>query len=86
MLPLKPKKFQLAKENGNRAAAKMFKVVQTSIRRVCKNKRFSNVVVVANATYLTYSDRGPRNSSWQGTRSTPVVGLGLKHHTNDSTN
>ncbi|GFU75137.1 neuroligin-4, X-linked [Trichonephila clavipes] len=29
------------------------------------------------------SDRGPRNSSWQGARSTPVVGL--EHHTGDST-
>ncbi|GFT29985.1 retrovirus-related Pol polyprotein from transposon 412 [Trichonephila clavipes] len=36
-------------------------------------------VVVSNATYLTKSDRGPRNSSWQGARSTPVVGL--EHHT-----
>ncbi|GFU73006.1 hypothetical protein TNCV_4637401 [Trichonephila clavipes] len=29
------------------------------------------------------SERGPRNSSWQEARSTPVVGLG--HHTGDST-
>ncbi|GFV18867.1 HTH_48 domain-containing protein [Trichonephila clavipes] len=26
-------------------------------------------------------DRGPRNSSWQGARSTPVVGLSFDHHT-----
>ncbi|GFX78691.1 hypothetical protein TNCV_31311 [Trichonephila clavipes] len=42
------------------------------------------VVVVSNATSLTLSDRGPRNSSWQGAKSTPVVGL--EHHTGDSTN
>ncbi|GFT22336.1 hypothetical protein TNCV_3273311 [Trichonephila clavipes] len=30
--------------------------------------------------------RGPWNSSWQGARSTPVVGLGLEHHTGDCTN
>ncbi|GFU90909.1 dimer_Tnp_hAT domain-containing protein [Trichonephila clavipes] len=44
----------------------------------------SSIVVVSNATCLMQSDRGPRNSSWQGARSTPVVGLG--HHTGDSTN
>ncbi|GFT74930.1 hypothetical protein TNCV_2445471 [Trichonephila clavipes] len=32
------------------------------------------------------SNRGPRNSSWQGARSTPVVGLGHEHHTGYSTN
>ncbi|GFU21268.1 hypothetical protein TNCV_1475631 [Trichonephila clavipes] len=26
-------------------------------------------------------EQGPRNSSWQGARSTPVVDLGLEHHT-----
>ncbi|GFW35388.1 hypothetical protein TNCV_2611871 [Trichonephila clavipes] len=36
-------------------------------------------VVVSNATCLTKSDRGPRNSSWQGARSMLVVGL--EHHT-----
>ncbi|GFV80173.1 hypothetical protein TNCV_1477351 [Trichonephila clavipes] len=36
-------------------------------------------VVVANSTCLTQSERGPRNLSWQGTRSTPVIGL--EHHT-----
>ncbi|GFW71393.1 hypothetical protein TNCV_538111 [Trichonephila clavipes] len=28
-----------------------------------------------------HSERGLRNSSWQGARSTPVVGLGLELHT-----
>ncbi|GFS95940.1 hypothetical protein TNCV_4277341 [Trichonephila clavipes] len=37
-------------------------------------------VVVSNATYLTMSDRGSRNSSWQEARSMPVGGLGLEHH------
>ncbi|GFX55871.1 hypothetical protein TNCV_1427331 [Trichonephila clavipes] len=40
-------------------------------------------VVVSNATCLTKSDRGPRNSSWQGAKSTSVVGLEL--HIWDST-
>ncbi|GFV43008.1 polypeptide N-acetylgalactosaminyltransferase 13 [Trichonephila clavipes] len=30
--------------------------------------------------------QGPRNSSWQGARSTPAIGLGLEHHTDDSKN
>ncbi|GFW67112.1 hypothetical protein TNCV_4031301 [Trichonephila clavipes] len=50
------------------------------------NNYINYVVVVANATCLTKSDRGPRNSSWKGARRTPVVGLGLEHHTGDSTN
>ncbi|GFS62224.1 RNase H domain-containing protein [Trichonephila clavipes] len=33
---------------------------------------------------MDLTDRGSRNSSWQGARSTP--GLGLEHHTGDSTN
>ncbi|GFX88931.1 hypothetical protein TNCV_2576381 [Trichonephila clavipes] len=33
-----------------------------------------------------WSNRGPRNSSRQEARSTPVVGLGIEHHTGDSTN
>ncbi|GFV88524.1 acetylcholine receptor subunit alpha-like 2 [Trichonephila clavipes] len=44
--------------------------------------RYYYRVVVSNATCLTKSDRGPRNSSWQGARSTPVVGL--EHHTGDT--
>ncbi|GFV77605.1 hypothetical protein TNCV_616251 [Trichonephila clavipes] len=44
------------------------------------------VVVVANATCLTKSERGLRNSSWQGARSKPVVGLSLEHYTGDNTN
>ncbi|GFV73444.1 hypothetical protein TNCV_3389601 [Trichonephila clavipes] len=28
-----------------------------------------------------WSDRGPRNSSWQGARSKPVVDLGFEHNT-----
>ncbi|GFX26928.1 hypothetical protein TNCV_1841001 [Trichonephila clavipes] len=43
-------------------------------------------VVVANATCLMWSERGPQNSSWQGTRNTSVVGLGMEHHPGDSTN
>ncbi|GFX14431.1 uncharacterized protein TNCV_1616141 [Trichonephila clavipes] len=39
--------------------------------------------VVADTTCLTVSDRGPRNSSWQWARGTPVVDLSLEHHTND---
>ncbi|GFV27097.1 hypothetical protein TNCV_4853341 [Trichonephila clavipes] len=39
------------------------------------------VVVVANATFLTVPDRGPRNSSWQWARGMPVCGLSLVHHT-----
>ncbi|GFV17897.1 hypothetical protein TNCV_4494401, partial [Trichonephila clavipes] len=31
-------------------------------------------------------ERVPRNSSWQGARSTPVVGIGLENRTGDSTN
>ncbi|GFV83567.1 hypothetical protein TNCV_5120571 [Trichonephila clavipes] len=34
---------------------------------------------------LDGSERSPRNSSWQGARSTPVVGQGLELHTGDST-
>ncbi|GFX30481.1 hypothetical protein TNCV_3461321 [Trichonephila clavipes] len=41
-------------------------------------------IVVAHATCLTKSDRGPRDSSWQWARCTPVVGLSLEHHTGDS--
>ncbi|GFS81823.1 hypothetical protein TNCV_1544561 [Trichonephila clavipes] len=37
--------------------------------------------VVANAACLTMPERGPQNSSWHGARSTPVVDLGLEHHT-----
>ncbi|GFX31635.1 putative transposable element [Trichonephila clavipes] len=37
------------------------------------------VFVVSYATCLTQSGRGSRNSSWQGGRCTPVVGL--EHHT-----
>ncbi|GFW01343.1 hypothetical protein TNCV_5029961 [Trichonephila clavipes] len=43
--------------------------------------RRKSVVVVAHATCLTLSDRGPRNSSCQWARCTPVVGLTLEHHT-----
>ncbi|GFW82279.1 hypothetical protein TNCV_3817601 [Trichonephila clavipes] len=43
------------------------------------------VVVAADATCLTQSDQGPRNSSWQGAISKPVVGRRLEHHTGDST-
>ncbi|GFU62002.1 hypothetical protein TNCV_4022841 [Trichonephila clavipes] len=28
----------------------------------------------------------PRNSSWQGARNTPVIELGLEHHTGGSSN
>ncbi|GFV85888.1 uncharacterized protein TNCV_1421911 [Trichonephila clavipes] len=48
-----------------------------SICRACRS------VVVAHATYLRLSDRGPRNSSWQWARCTPVVGISLEHHTGD---
>ncbi|GFT21391.1 hypothetical protein TNCV_3816651 [Trichonephila clavipes] len=41
------------------------------------------VVVAANATCLTQSERDLRVSSWQGARSTPVVGLGLGLHTEE---
>ncbi|GFT17381.1 hypothetical protein TNCV_4806581 [Trichonephila clavipes] len=44
---------------------------------ICTNEDF----VVARATCLTESDRGPRNSSWQWARSTPVVGFSLERHT-----
>ncbi|GFT32836.1 hypothetical protein TNCV_5038831 [Trichonephila clavipes] len=39
------------------------------------------VVFVANAISLMQSVRGPRNSSWQRARSTPVVGLDLAYQT-----
>ncbi|GFW00726.1 hypothetical protein TNCV_2304991 [Trichonephila clavipes] len=41
-------------------------------------------VVVAQVTYLTKSDRSPRNSSWQWARCTPVVCLSLEHHAGSS--
>ncbi|GFS87283.1 myosin-I heavy chain [Trichonephila clavipes] len=41
--------------------------------------------VVANATCLTVSDRGPRNSSWQRAECTPVVSCIFEHHVGDST-
>ncbi|GFV42115.1 hypothetical protein TNCV_3544421 [Trichonephila clavipes] len=46
--------------------------------------RVHSSVVVANATCQKLSERGPQNSSWEGVRSTPVVGLGLELHTGES--
>ncbi|GFX94232.1 hypothetical protein TNCV_4292771 [Trichonephila clavipes] len=45
----------------------------------------SYVVVIANVTCLTVSDRGPRYSSWQRDRCTSVDSRSFEPHTGDST-
>ncbi|GFW33316.1 hypothetical protein TNCV_2859931 [Trichonephila clavipes] len=50
---------------------------------ICQRKATSRVA--ANATCLTVSDRGPRNSSRQKTTCTPVVIRIFEHHAGDST-
>ncbi|GFU75578.1 uncharacterized protein TNCV_2862931 [Trichonephila clavipes] len=42
-------------------------------------------IVVANTTYLAMSDRGPRISSRQSVRFTPVIVRSFEHHAGDST-
>ncbi|GFT25950.1 hypothetical protein TNCV_2807891 [Trichonephila clavipes] len=44
-----------------------------------------SLVVVTNVTCLTISDRGPRSSSWQRARCTPVVSRSFEYHAGDST-
>ncbi|GFV50026.1 hypothetical protein TNCV_2354111 [Trichonephila clavipes] len=48
-------------------------------------KIIDSVIVVANATCLTVSDRGPGNSSWQRSRCTPVVIRSFENHSGGST-
>ncbi|GFX52179.1 hypothetical protein TNCV_548381 [Trichonephila clavipes] len=43
------------------------------------------VVVIANVTSLTKSDRDPRNSSWLRDKSMLVVNHSIEHHTSKST-
>ncbi|GFV79964.1 transposable element Tcb1 transposase [Trichonephila clavipes] len=61
------------------------KLPQQLLDNVVQSIIYSCVVVVAQATCLTESDRGRRNLWWQCARCMPVVGLSLEHHTGDST-
>ncbi|GFW25917.1 integrase catalytic domain-containing protein [Trichonephila clavipes] len=54
---------------------------------ICLQVKFFDIItfVAANATCLTVSDGGPRNSSLQWARGTPVVVRRLEHHPGDGT-
>ncbi|GFV48103.1 hypothetical protein TNCV_3027861 [Trichonephila clavipes] len=51
---------------------------------IIEKKSYFCIVVVTNATCLTMSDRGPRNSSWQRATCTHVVIRSFEHHPGDS--
>ncbi|GFS76384.1 hypothetical protein TNCV_1620261 [Trichonephila clavipes] len=70
------------------ASKDILECVQSSKSIIDTDSDSENASPVLNSSemknIIKKSGRGPRNSSWQEARSTPVVGL--EYHTGDSTN